>query len=221
MSAQGRNATAILAQYFPGAEAADETTGRAWQSFRTNGIVLETLDPADAAFLPELSAALSDAQNRSGTQATHPINVRAFRSTPAFRDATLAPGWVAAFTEGDWIATQPLATLAARKMLDATLRHEFLHALVESHAAPTSPLWLREGLVEAFDDRTIPTGPTPTLKLEEVDRALSHASTEAESQAAHRAAEWYAWRLLVRYRREQVLQWLRNGLPANALAGAR
>ena len=221
MSAQGRNATAILAQYFPGAEAADETTGRAWQSFRTNGIVLETLDPADAAFLPELSAALSDAQNRSGTQATHPINVRAFRSTPAFRDATLAPGWVAAFTEGDWIATQPLATLAARKMLDATLRHEFLHALVESHAAPTSPLWLREGLVEAFDDRTIPTGPTPTLKLEEVDRALSHASTEAESQAAHRAAEWYAWRLLVRYRREQVLQWLRSGLPANALAGAR
>jgi len=221
MSAQGRNATAILAQYFPGAETEDETTGRAWQSFQANGIVLETLDRTDAAFLPALAQALNDAKTRSGIQAIHPLTVRAFRSTPSFRDATLAPGWVAAFTEGNWIATQPLATLAARKMLYATLRHEFLHILIESQAAPTTPLWLREGLVEAFDDRTIPPGPTPTLKLEEVDRALSHASTEAESQAAHQAAEWYTWRLIDRSGREQMLQWLRNGLPASALTAIK
>ena len=218
MGAAGRDAAQIIAQYFPGAMAADEATGRQWQSLSAKGFVLETLDAADAAFLPQLTQALQDAQNRSGIQVGLQVTVRAFRSTGAFRDATLAPGWVAAFTEGDWIATQPLATLAARKMLDATLRHEFLHALVESHAAPTSPLWLREGLVEALDDRALPTGPAPALKLEEIDRALSHASTEAESQAAHRAAKYYAWRLLVRAGREQVLQWLRNGLPANALA---
>ncbi len=215
MSAQGRNATAILAQYFPGAQAADETTGRAWQSFQANGLVLQTLDPADAAFLPSLAQAMNDAESRSGIHATQTVTVRAFRSTPSFRDATLAPGWVAAFTEGNWIATQPLPTLAARKILVPTLRHEFLHALVESQAAPGTPLWLREGLVEALDDRAIPTGPTPSLKLEEVDGALSHASTESESQAAHRAAEWYARRLLVRAGSEQVLQWLRNGLPEN------
>ena len=33
MAAQGRTAQQILQQYFPGAQAADEATGRAWQSF--------------------------------------------------------------------------------------------------------------------------------------------------------------------------------------------
>jgi len=218
MGAQGRDATQILAQYFPGAVAADEGTGRSWQSLTGNGFVLETLDQADAAFLPELSQALIGAQSRSGIQASQTITVRAFHSTPAFRDATLAPGWVAAFTEGNLIATQPLGTLAARKMLGTVLRHEFLHVLIESHAAPTTPLWLREGLVETMGSDALPAGPAPPLKLDEVDRALSHATTEADSQAAHRAAGWFAWKLLARSGREQVFQWLRHGLPANAVA---
>jgi stage II sporulation protein D len=221
MGTAGRDSMQILAQYFPGAIAADEETGRAWQSFAADRLVLETLDPADAAYVPQLKQALHDAQNRLGLYEPQQVTVRAFRSTSSFRDATLAPGWVAAFTEGNWIATQPLATLASRRILDSTLRHEFLHALIESLAAPQTPLWLREGLVEAMDDNAIPVGPAPALKLEEVDRALSHATTEAESQAAHQAARYYAWRLLVRSGREQVLRWLRNGLPANALDSLR
>ncbi|MGA9671534.1 MAG: SpoIID/LytB domain-containing protein [Terracidiphilus sp.] len=217
MGAQGRDVTQILAQYFPGAVAADEATGRAWQTFFGNGIVLETLNPADAAFTQELAEAFNDARYRSGISRPAQVTVRAFRSTPAFRDATLAPGWVAAFTEGNWIATQPLGTLAARKLLFSTLRHEYLHALIESNAAPQTPLWLREGLVETMGSDALPAGPAPALRLNEIDRALSHATTEAESQAAHRAAGWYTWRLLVRSGRERVLQWLRNGLPANAL----
>ena len=69
-----------------------------------------------------------------GLNSTSPFIVRTFASTPAFRDATLAPGWVAAFTEGDWIGTQPLRTLTARHLLAGTMRHEFLHALVEQQA---------------------------------------------------------------------------------------
>jgi hypothetical protein len=147
--------------------------------------------------------------------------VRAFRSTPAFRDATLAPGWVAAFTEnlaqGAWIGTQPLRTLAGRKLLVPILRHEFLHALVESQATAQAPLWLREGLVEAWSGDEKPAGPPPALKLDAIDRALAHATTEAQSAAAHRAAGWYATRLLERYGRPQVLGWLRSGVPAKAL----
>jgi len=220
MSAQGRAATQILAQYFPGAVAADEGTGKAWQSFTGTGFVLETLDAADAAFLSELTQALHDAQSRSGIQVPQTVTVRAFRSTSAFRDATLAPGWVAAFTEGNWIGTQPLGTLAARKMLEPVLRHEFLHVLIESIAAPATPLWLREGLVEAFGEAA-PTGPAPALKLEEVERMLRDANTEVQSQSAHRAAGWYAARILAHSGREQVLDWLRHGLPANAMAGIR
>jgi stage II sporulation protein D len=216
MATEGRDAAQILAQYFPGAAAADEATGRTWQKLRGQGFTLETLDPADAAWLPEMSRALAEAQARSGLSPSAPIAVRAFASTTAFRDATLAPGWVAAFTEGSWIGVQPLRTLAARKLLGPVLRHEFLHALVESQSTAQVPLWLREGLVEAWSGET--RGPRPAMKLDEIDRLLAHAASEAESEAAHRAAGWYAALLLGRFGRQQALGWLRSGVPPSALA---
>ena len=188
--------TEILAQYFPGAEAADEATGRAWQSFSGQGFHLESLDAADAAYLPELARARAEASQRSGLNAAAPFTVRAFASTPAFRNATLAPGWVAAFTEGNWIATQPLRTLAARHLLDATMRHEFLHALVE--AKPARPRhcgcakdWSKSGRMELADRIGRPRSaampsmlpwPTPLPKR--------------SPHSAHRAAAWYAAQLL-------------------------
>jgi stage II sporulation protein D len=221
MAAAGRDSTQILAQYFPSAIAADEATGQPWQTLRGQSFALETLAPADAVYLSLLSQALAEAESRSGLQPTEPITVRAFRSTPAFRDATLAPGWVAAFTEGNWIGTQPLRTLTARRLLAAILRHEFVHALVESQAAADTPLWLREGLVEAWSSEARPAGPAPKLKLDEIDRALAQAANEAQSQAAHRAAGWYAARLLERFGHAQVLAWLRTGLPASAVAALK
>jgi stage II sporulation protein D len=159
-------------------------------------------------------------------RATAPLNVRAFASTPAFREATLAPGWLAAFTEGDWIGTQPLRTLAGRRLLADTMRHEFLHALVEQQAGPRAPLWLREGLVEVWSEANggagspgaARSGTAPALTPEADDDALSHAATQAESAAAHRAAEWYAGHLLARDGRAQVLEWLRSGVPAGIVA---
>jgi len=128
---------------------------------------------------------------------------------------------VAAFTEGNWIATQPLNVLAARKLLTPILEHEFLHALVETHAAPNTPLWLREGLVEAWNANAKQAGPSPGISLGEVDRALAHAATENESATAHRAAGWYARQLIDRYGSAQTLNWLRNGLPASVVAGLK
>jgi stage II sporulation protein D len=219
MAALGRDSGQILAQYFPGATVADEATGIPWQSLRGEGFTLQTLASADAVFLPHLAQALAQAESRSGLRGDAPITVRAFRSTAAFREATLAPGWVAAFTERNWIATQPLATLAARKLLVPVLRHEFLHALVEAQALPNTPLWLREGLVEAWSDINGAGvgGSHPVLKLDEVDSALARAASEAQSDAAHRAAGWYAQRLLNRYGRAQVLDWLHSGLPIPVL----
>ena len=218
MSAQGRDSTQILAQYFPGAIAADESSGKPWQTLRGQGFLLETLNPADSTNLAQLNQALAEAEARSGLQPTQPIIVRAFPSTRAFRDATLAPGWVAAFTEGNWIATQPLSTLAFRKLLASVLRHEFLHALIEEQAAPKTPLWFREGLVEALDSVSKSEHPEPTLKLDEIDRALAHADTELQSLEAHRAAAWYAHRLLTRFGRDQAIGWLHTAPPASALS---
>jgi stage II sporulation protein D len=219
MAAQGHNMREILAQYFPGAEIADESTGRDWQRFAGDGFVLESLDAGDAAFLPALNRARAEASERSGLHASAPFTVRAFASTPGFRQATLAPGWIAGFTEGDWIATQPLRTLAARQLLADTMRHEFLHALVEREASPKAPLWLREGLVEAWSDAPAKTPAAgPKLTIDEINTALAHSVSEDQSEAAHRAAAWYSAQLLNRYGRAQVLDWLRSDVPASVVA---
>lgn len=221
MAEQGNNAAQIVEAYFPGAVAADEETGLAWRSFRGTGFVLESLDAADAALLPEIARARAEASDRSGLNAERPFVVRTFGGTVEFRAATQAPGWVAAFTEGEWIGTQPLRTLAARHLLVDTLRHEFLHALVEREAGPAAPLWLREGLAETWSDGANQGGAErhTGLKPNQVDAALTHASSEAESEAAHRAAGQYAAQLLARYGRTVVMTWLHSGVPASVAAG--
>ena len=225
MAAQGHSASEILNQYFPGAEAVDDATGRVWATLTGSGFTLESLDANAARFLPELARARAEASQRSGLDPAAVFTVRAFPSTPAFRNATLAPGWVAAFTEGDFIDTQPLAILSARRLLDSTLLHEFLHALVERHAGPQAPLWLREGLVELW---SLPPGSAPAIRTRQpplpfasVDSALTSPHSEAQSTSAHQAAAIYAARLLNRYGRDQVLGWLRSGVPASVLATLR
>jgi len=220
MAREGLGYREILAQYFPGTTLGEETTGAAWESLNGQGFALETSEATDAALLPDLARALAEAESRSGLSPAGAITVRAYRSTPAFRDATLAPGWVAAFTEGDCIAVQPLRILATRKLLAGTLRHEFLHALVEEQATANTPLWLREGLVEAWSGDTRRER-KPLLTLEEIEQKLAHAISEAESEAAHRAAGWYAQQLLNRFGRELVIGWLRSGVPQSALVGLR
>ncbi len=217
MASQGREESEILAQYFPSATVADESSGRAWQQFKSNGFLVESLASSDTAFIRQIEQARAEAAARSGLSSTAAFVVRAFPSTEQFRSSTLAPGWTAAFTEGNWIATQPLSVLSARHLLVDTLRHEFLHALVEQASGKEAPLWLREGLVEAWSDpERLPR--QPSLALNSVDTVLAHAASEAESTAAHRAAGAYANQLITRYGRTQVLQWLRSGVPAGVVS---
>jgi hypothetical protein len=74
-------------------------------------------------------------------------------------------------------------------------------------------------LVEAWSEsRLLDEGHAPALKLDEVDAALGASASEAESEAAHRAAGWYVARLLRHSGRVQVLDWLRSGVPAEVVA---
>jgi stage II sporulation protein D len=214
MATQGKSMAEILQQYFPRAEVADEATDRSWNAFTGEGFTLETLYDSDRAFLPALSKALAEAQERSGIHASPPMTVRAFASTRAFRDATLVLGWVSAFSEGQWIGTQPLETLAARRLLEPTMRHEFLHALVERETGPRAPLWLREGLVEFWSEGSkTGDGNTPLLPINTVERTLARARDASESERAHSAAARYVAILLNRYGKQQVTAWLRSGIP--------
>jgi stage II sporulation protein D len=221
MASQGRSKTEILGQYFPGAYAADEPTGKRWITLTGSGFILETLDASDSTFLPEMARARAEATQRSGLNANSPIAIRAFASPSEFRDSTLAPGWMAAFAESDWIATQPLRVLASRHLLAQTMRHEFLHALIEDRAALNAPLWLREGLVEVWSSDSAPQSTfgheQTSIKLESLDAALREARSETQSQTAHRDAAIYTQRVLDQFGRDRVLSWLRSGVPAEAL----
>ncbi len=221
MAREGHSYREILEQYFPGAALGEVTTGAVWQVLTGVGFTLESSESSDAAYMPALSRALSDAESRSGLTPRGGISVRTYRSTPAFRDATLAPGWVAAFTEGDEIAVQPLRVLASRKLVEDTLRHEFLHALVEEQATAHTPLWLREGLVEAWSGDAASQTQRPALTPESISEKLAHADSEKDSEAAHQAAGWYAQRLIDRCGRAQMLEWLRAGVPQDTLLGLR
>jgi hypothetical protein len=57
--------------------------------------------------------------------------------------------------------------------------------------------------------------------LEAINQRLAHAANEEESEAAHRAAGWYAHQLLDRFGRAQLLEWLRTGVPQSALLTLR
>ena len=151
MGAQGKIMAEILEQYFPGTMIADEETGRSWIVLADEGFTLETLEDGDRSFLPALSKLLRKLKHDRDCMCRSELPSN-FRIDRAFRDVTLAPGWVSAFTEGEWIGTQPMATLAARRLLEPTMLHEFLHALVEHEAGPKAPLWLREGLVEFWSE---------------------------------------------------------------------
>jgi hypothetical protein len=221
MATEGLSAEKILAEYFPGAEARDEETGRAWQRKAAGRLEIETLSEDDAAHVSEVKAAYGEAESRAGGLLVSSdqlrITLRAYPSPTAFRDATLAPGWVAAFTEGNFIASQPLAILSARKQLRKTLRHEFLHAIVESVAARSTPLWLHEGLVELLSRDEASSDVEPTMTLDDLNLLLKTAATERESATAHKEAAAYAARLMERYGRKQVENWVRNGLPESAV----
>lgn len=219
MGAQGRTADEILAQYFPGAYAADEATGARWISQQGEGFTLETTYTADRALLRDVARARAEASERSGLNSNANFAVRTFPSTAAYREETLSPGWTAGFTEGNWIAVQPLKTLVSRHLLADTMRHEFVHALVEQQAGPAAPLWLREGLVEFWaapeQEAQRLRERTPKMSLGAVELDLRSAATQAQSAAAHHDAAAYAARALEQNGRAKVMEWLRSGVPAN------
>lgn len=216
MSSEGRSAEEILQHYFRGTRSADEKTGREWTLVSGESFRLETLSRSDSAYISILSRALQQAEARSGLRTAELITVRAFPTSEAFRDGTLAPGWVSAFSENNWIGTQPLRVLFGRALLEETMRHEFLHALVESTATALAPLWLREGLVEVWNGEKV--GAQPGMSLKAVDAALVNPQDEAQATVAHGTAGWYAAHLLEHYGRERVVTWLRTGVPHDAMA---
>ncbi len=142
MAASGKTHTEILAEYYPGTRIGINASGLKWSSLKTPRITLFTTNPArDKQLLGLAELELKSLEALTGLKA-NPV-IRIYPSRDAFRDATGILDPVHGATRGRNIKLPPSPKAH-------TLRHELLHALLESNTTAAHPQWLREGLVQAL-----------------------------------------------------------------------
>jgi hypothetical protein len=143
MAAAGKSYREILSEYYPGAKVGVSAAGLAWQVRREGKVTMySTQAERDAALLGLAARELARWEKELGMSVAPKLRV--YPSREAFRDATGITDRVHGATRG---ASMRLVTGASA----VTVRHELLHALLESNTRMQHPMWFREGLVEALN----------------------------------------------------------------------
>jgi stage II sporulation protein D (peptidoglycan lytic transglycosylase) len=216
MARESKTYRQILEFYYPGTQLGLTAQGLAWQTRESASFELKSAQlDLDAEVLTAAQRVLDALRSELGWTPDFKMQLRVFPSLDAYRNATGQPGWIAAYTRGHVISLQPLAGLKERSILDSTLRHEFIHVMVESRAKAGTPLWFREGLVLYLADPGEHTQPV-VLTESEMERTLEHPGSEEALRRAYGAARTRAAQMVQQNGRDTVLQWLSSGLPAAA-----
>ena len=126
------------------------------------------------------------------------VRVETWSTTAQFIDATGQPGWVAGSSDGKSIFLQPLSTLAARGILDSTLRHELTHLTLHRLRASGVPVWFEEGFVLYLTGENIASGSPAHATGRTLGQALAHPRSAAEMHAAYARAALLVRRLAER-----------------------
>lgn len=145
---------------------------------------LRTLEAARA----DLSRRLESASVGGGVPT---VEVFIYETTGDFVGATGQPAWVAASTEGRRIGLQPLEVLRRRGVLATTLRHEFVHAALDTLGHGHAPRWLVEGLAvyAAGEGPQLARGaPRQTIPTDELESRLARPASPQEMRALYAAA---------------------------------
>lgn len=199
----------ILAFYYPDTKLGVTAQGLSWTSGRGELVEVAATTPQDLGSIATAAdRALREAQARMGMEARSPPGVRAYPSVAAYRDATGEPGFIAASSRNGIVRLQPVGVLRSSGRLESTLLHEMLHVLIDDHAAPSVPLWFREGLVLYL---SAPGSGSASGSV--ADSSFTQPRSEAEMRAAYRTARARVQGLIGRYGRSTVLGWIKSGLP--------
>jgi len=219
MGVQGKSYREILAFYFPGTGLGISAQGIAWHLLHSEQLdVLTTSENADAAVMTVAQKAIYTARSDSGLQLiSHPL-LKIYPTLSIYRDSTGEPGWVAASTRGNTIRLQPTELLQQKRLLESTLRHEFLHILVDSNTHASLPLWFREGLVLYLAEGNTRTLNSALLSANQMEAAMQNPQSREQMQQAYASAKTMVARLVAQRGKAEVMQWLNRGVPAGALA---
>ena len=217
MAMEGKTETEILNFYFPGTVAGITPVDTGWQRIPGRGWTLLTTEPAET-LLADGNAAWAKAQSLfAGLPGGKGPTVQELPTVELFRQTTGEPGWTLASTRGNTVFLQPAAVRQNNGGTAPVLLHEFLHVLVEQQAGKNAPLWLREGLVEILAAPEREDSKLIDLPVSEVDTALAHPSDATVSRHAHQVAAHMTARLCARYGIPAVRDFLRYGVPSEAM----
>ena len=210
MGGAGRSYREILAYYYPGTSIGLNAHGLSWEKLAGESLDLVTTNRADAAVvLPTAEKALHFAVERTGWIINRRPQVKVYPSISVYRDATGEPGWVAASTLGSTVRLQPVSVLQRTGSLDSTLRHEFLHMLIEANAATNSPMWLREGLAIYLVN---PQAVRPAqVDVDTLERQMHALDTEEQMRAAYRSCGAAVANAVEKSGLDSVLSHIRQG----------
>jgi stage II sporulation protein D len=199
MAGAGKSYREILAFYYPGAQVSRIGAGIEWTRLGGEGVNLWTARPArDRNLLTRAEQIRRDLERRFPWRPSGDWEIRVYPDVETFRNATGEPGWVAARSRGLRIDMQ----------VQAGLRHEMLHGMVENGAAPGLPLWFREGLVEWLDH---PAAGSSTAQQD--DTGIRQRQDRERARHAYTAAKARVAALVSRYGETAVLGWVTRGLP--------
>jgi hypothetical protein len=210
MGLEGASYADILAFYYPGTTLSAKGSGVRWTRIEGKKVTLFSTQPVqEAKFLPVIEDLLRRGESRLHSSIRSGVRVYLYPDVETFRNVMGEPGWIEAVSSGDRIDVQPASLLESLGTFHATLYHELLHVLAEEEAAPSVPIWFREGLVSWL------TSPRSSgSQARPLDFAPIARSDESVTRDSYAAAVSEIRELANRYGEGALLGWLKSGLPA-------
>jgi stage II sporulation protein D len=187
MARMGFSAERILNSYFPGTRIASHTSNDDDPIVSSEHFQL-VYPFAQEPWVKQTLETLEQWRKELGVHAEilpPRVNVATWDSVGEFIRATGQPGWMAASSDGQSIALQPLELLARKRILNQTLRHELTHLVVHRLRAKDVPQWFEEGWVLYLTGERIEMPAIAPMTTKELEEAISKPHSGAEMKTAY------------------------------------